>query len=331
MARSKWPRLAWRGAQAGAITLRPGSLQTRRGRYAAWCAAVLGDLGIEITTDGTAPARAALFAANHLSWLDSLVLAAAAEVSFVAKHELRRWPLIGTMIADSGGVFIRRDDPQAIEHAVNDVARCLAAGHAVCVFPEATTGDGQALRPFRPPFFESAVVSQAAVVPVALRYRSGGEDCGDALWRQDEPFGASLRRVLRLEGPLRAQLSIGEPIESAGRSRWQLAQAAEREVARMLGRPHDLPAPPPGAPHPAMAADLDLLRVLLDVAGRGDEWAGAGDLLATPLARLGLDSLAAIPVLLALEEKLQRPIPDDALAGFMNGATVGDFLRAMRA
>jgi len=330
MAAARWPRLAWRTVQAGAITLRPGALRTKRERYAAWCASVLADLRVEIAAEGAVPARAALFAANHLSWLDSLVLAAAAEVSFVAKQELRRWPLIGTMIADSGGVFIRRDDPEAIARAVRDVASCLEAGHAVCVFPEATTGDGCKLRPFRPSFFESALVSRAAVVPVALRYRIGGEDCSDALWRQDEPFGHSIRRVLRLRGPLRAQVSIGEPIESAGRSRWQLAQAAEREVMRMLGQAHGLPAPPPDAAQPAIAADLDLLRTLLDVAGRHDAASSAGDLLATPLARLGLDSLSAIPLLLALEEKLQRPIPDDALAGFMNGATVGDFLRAMR-
>lgn len=328
---ARWLRLACRAAQASAVPLLDSSLGARRTRYAAWCAAVLGDLDIEIAVDGVPAPRAALFAANHLSWLDSLVLGATAEVSFVAKHEILRWPLIGTMISDSGGVFIRRDDPEAIMRAVHEVGKALAAGHAMCVFPEATTGDGSVLLPFRSPLFESAVVTQSPVVPVALRYRIGAEDCRDALWLGGEPFAASLRRVLRLKGPLRAQVCFGEPIPSAGRSRLQLAEDAEREVARMLGRRVDSPAQPLAAPAPLAEEDLDLLHALIEAAGLQNVWGSSGELLTLPLARLGLDSLSAIPVLLTLEEKLQRPIADDALLGFMNGATVGDFLRAIRA
>src|SRR5262245_50450258 len=61
-----------------------------------WCRQGLPSLGIHFTTRGAAPENG-LLVANHLSYLDIMVLSAITPCVFVAKREIERWPIFGFM------------------------------------------------------------------------------------------------------------------------------------------------------------------------------------------------------------------------------------------
>ncbi len=115
-----------------------------------------------------------LFAANHVSWLDIFVLNCARPTTFVAKSEIRSWPLIGWLAAGADTIFIER----GFRHAVHRVSLAMQArfqqGQAVGLFPEGTTSEGFDLLPFYANLFEPAIQSGVAVQPVALRFYHRG-------------------------------------------------------------------------------------------------------------------------------------------------------------
>ncbi len=107
-------------------------------------------LGIRITVIGTPPQRApVLILSNHVSWLDVPVIASLMPLSFVAKQEIGGWPFFGTLARLQRTVFVDRTRRHATTDATNMIAERLAAGDAIVLFAEGTTGDGTRLLPFR--------------------------------------------------------------------------------------------------------------------------------------------------------------------------------------
>src|SRR2546429_6210201 len=116
--------------------------------------ALLSALGVRHRTSGRVPQRGALLVANHVSWLDVLVLLAYAPVRLLAKREVRGWPVIGALAAAMGTVFIDRTRPMSLPWTVADVADALRGGGVVAVFPEGTTWCGRTGGTFRPAMFQ---------------------------------------------------------------------------------------------------------------------------------------------------------------------------------
>lgn len=112
-----------------------------------------------------------LLASNHISWLDIHVINAFKPVRFVAKSEVRGWPVFGWMAEQLGTVFIRRDSARHARHVVDQMAQVLEI-ESVCIFPEGTSTSGESVLPFRPNLFESAILAHAPVFPIAIAYRS---------------------------------------------------------------------------------------------------------------------------------------------------------------
>jgi 1-acyl-sn-glycerol-3-phosphate acyltransferase len=112
-----------------------------------------------------------LLASNHISWLDIHVINAFKPVRFVAKSEVRGWPVFGWMAEQLGTVFIRRDSARHARQVVDQMAEVLKV-ESVCIFPEGTSTSGESVLPFKPNLFESAILANAPVSPIALAYRS---------------------------------------------------------------------------------------------------------------------------------------------------------------
>ncbi len=112
-----------------------------------------------------------LIAANHISWLDIHVINAFKPIRFVAKSEVAGWPIFGWMAKQLGTVFIRRDSARHARHVVAQLAQVLKS-ESVCIFPEGTSTCGEAVLPFKPNLFESAIASDALVYPLAIHYLS---------------------------------------------------------------------------------------------------------------------------------------------------------------
>ena len=106
---------------------------------------------VRVTQSGTppAPGEAALVLANHVSWLDIVVIGSLRPLSFVAKSEIAGWPVIGTLARLQRTVFIDRARRGATATVNSMIGERVAAGELVVLFAEGTTGDGLRLLPFR--------------------------------------------------------------------------------------------------------------------------------------------------------------------------------------
>jgi len=198
-----------------------------------WSARLLRILGTRLVLEGEPPRAAAVIVANHVAWLDVFVVLSVVPCRFIAKSEIRDWPLAGWIAARSGTIFIRRGlrrDIASINARVHDL---LVAGESVGLFPEGTTGEGGALLKFHSSLFEPAVVNAARVHPAAIRYlRPDGTPCEAAIYGE-RTFLQSLARIIR-EPAMRAELRFASPLAAGGTHRRELARRAQASVATML-------------------------------------------------------------------------------------------------
>lgn len=223
------------GLVAALTVMRSLSTGHHRALVRRWARWTLLAAGVRVRLSGKNLEHAGLILANHVSWLDILVIDSVAPCHFIAKVEIRRWPLVGFLCARAGTIFIERGRRHAV-HAVIETARQqLQAGDRVAVFAEGTTSDGTIVLPFHANLVEAAVRSGCPVQPLALRY----EDTSGQRSRAIEFIGAttfpqSLWRVLG--EPLTTAVLV--PLEPLGltveRTRHALAKAAEIAVRQAL-------------------------------------------------------------------------------------------------
>ena len=188
--------------------------------------------------DGRAAAAdGRLIVANHVSWLDIFAINAAAPSAFVAKAEIRRWPLVGLLVAAAGTVFIERSRRHAVHQAIERLRERMHNGWPAAVFPEATTSDGRCLLPFYANLIEVACDDGVDVLVVGLRYRGPDDQWPEALtYVGDTTFMASLWRVLGARG-VRVDVVLIETMTSAGRTRHELAARARVALSCRLALP----------------------------------------------------------------------------------------------
>ena len=206
----------------------------RMRRVGRWSAQMLRLLGIALDSRGTPRTGATLVVANHVSWLDILAVNAVHPVRFVSKADVRRWPLLGYLVACGGTLFIERERKRDALRVVHQVAEALIAGHTVAVFPEGTTGDGAALLPFHANLLQAAIATGTPVQPVALRFADAVHDPSPAAaYVGDTHLLASLWAVATAPG-LRVRVHWLAPEPAAGADRRALAEHLRRGIAAAL-------------------------------------------------------------------------------------------------
>jgi 1-acyl-sn-glycerol-3-phosphate acyltransferase len=183
---------------------------------------ILQVLGVRLVRRGPAPRPGSLLVANHVSWLDILVLLAVAPVRLVAKREVGTWPGIGAMAAMAGAIFLDRSRPKALPGAVDEVAAALRAGHSVAVFPEGTTFCGVNRGRFRPAMFQAAIDAGAPVVPTSITY-----DSTAPAFIGDDTLWDSVRRVAALRSLTVTLVTAPALRPDTGADRRSLARAAQ--------------------------------------------------------------------------------------------------------
>ncbi len=210
---------------------------------------LLRSVAVDVEIRGARPLLAGpvLLVANHVSWLDAQALGAVAGTRFVAKSEVRDWPVIGTMAARFGTLFIRRGHRRDAHRTKNAIAKLLVTGERIVVFPEGTTTDGTRVAPFYSALLQAAVDAAVPVQPVAIRYREAdGAPSAAAAFIDDMSFADSLAQVLA-RPRLVAELTFGAPIWSADKSRRELAARCRSFIMQALGlaAPVVVPCDPP--------------------------------------------------------------------------------------
>lgn len=152
--------------------------------------------------------------ANHVSWIDILVLGGATGAAFVAHDGIARWPVVGWLAAQNNTLFVARERRGALSHQL-DALRAAMQGHQpVALFPEGTTSDGNGLLPFKPSLLAVLLPPPRAVLiqPVHIDY---GAATGEIAWHGDEPAGTNAWRLLGRKGPLVVTLRFLPPFDPA--------------------------------------------------------------------------------------------------------------------
>lgn len=137
-----------------------------------WARSLCLAAGVKLVVHGEehlALGRGTVYASNHVSWFDVFAIASVLpRYTFVAKAELRKIPIFGWGAEGAGVVFLARENRSAAFEAYEVVAKKIAAGLNVVVFPEGTRGADYSLRPFKKGPFVLAIAAGAPVVPVVV-------------------------------------------------------------------------------------------------------------------------------------------------------------------
>jgi 1-acyl-sn-glycerol-3-phosphate acyltransferase len=186
-------------------------------------------LRIHVRTNG-APvcSRAVLFVSNHVSWLDIVVIGSITPVAFVAKREVRDWPLVGITAEMQRTVFVDRTRRHQTAGAVGEIVRRLAGGTSVVLFAEGTSSDGNRVLPFRSALLgaieEAAAASGAdniLIQPMSITYTGqhgipmGRQQRPLVAWYGNLDFMPHIKAFIK-QGAVDAVVSYGEPVMAEG-------------------------------------------------------------------------------------------------------------------
>ncbi len=208
-------------------------------RRSPWPSKFLGwvgrSAGMRLTVVGTPIPSHVLFLANHLSWLDIMLLADASGTAFVSKDDVARWPVIGWLASLNNTVFIARTQRNSVRGQADQLRSALMTGQPVALFPEGTTEGGTEVLPFRASLLASLFppLPGVKVQPVALDYGAAGEDIA---WLGKEGAAANAKRVLSRPGKARVKVHFLDPIDPADLpDRKALAEKSRAEIVAALG------------------------------------------------------------------------------------------------
>jgi 1-acyl-sn-glycerol-3-phosphate acyltransferase len=165
---------------------------------------------------------------NHLSYLDVLAFASLSPCVFVAKQEVRGWPVFGAFATMAGTVYVSRERRAANSGAAALMEEALAAGVPVVLFPEGTSSDGAQVLRFHSRFFEPAIRANAVLTAAAIGYTSSATEEAALAYHGDDVFGTHLVRTLG-QRDLQARVVFA----ASGRryaDRKEAARAAQGEV-----------------------------------------------------------------------------------------------------
>ena len=201
-------------------------------------------LGIHVELAGRPiPGGGRLVVSNHFGVLDSLILASVLPVSFVAKYELRDWPILGWVASSFGVLFVDRGRRSTVSDFAAQVQERTADGVDVLVFPEGTTSPDLTVLPFKTGAFEAvARGDDKAVLPVYLSVEKvdGQPAIGPirhrVVWSDSSvPFLEHCWQITALR-EISMEVRIGEPIPVANRDRKELAQLSRIAVEGLRDR-----------------------------------------------------------------------------------------------
>lgn len=197
-----------------------------------WARSLLTIAGAKVAIEGMEkiqPGGSYVFAANHLSYMDTPVVLANIPVQFrfLAKRGLFQIPFLGTHLARAGHIPVPRDDPRAAVKTMSTAAEVIRTrGISMLIFPEGGRSPDGELQPFKEGAAYIAIKAGVPVVPIAI--------IGT---REVLPFGSGHLR------PGRVALRIGDPIEIASmtlRDRGSLTADIREKVIALKFQPSDV-------------------------------------------------------------------------------------------
>jgi len=187
--------------------------------------------GIETQFTGDIPSSG-LLVCNHLSYLDILVLSALAPCVFVAKREVKHWPVFGWFAKLAGTVFVHREHRSQAVQTVDEIEAALQTGAVVVLFPEGTSSSGETVLPFKSSLLEPAARQTHPLTAGLLQYELGDGDVSEEVcyWK-DMTLVPHLINLCSKRG-VQASVHFNH-LREGNADRKQLARQLHAEVLRM--------------------------------------------------------------------------------------------------
>lgn len=199
-----------------------------------WSRHLLEICGIRLVIRGEISAAPALIVCNHISWLDIFAINACKPCRFVAKSDVRDWPVIGWLCARAGTIFIARGRQRDVRRIFQRLVSSIHSGERIAFFPEGTTSGQGKMQSFHANLFEAAIDADVPIQPYALRYLdSSGALHSAPEYIGDTTFMQSMIVILRHRGII-AELSVLPEIPNTVGSRRALAAATHASIATAL-------------------------------------------------------------------------------------------------
>ncbi len=213
----------------------------RVGAYAcrAWGRAMCAILSIRCDVGGPVPGHGVfIVAANHLSYLDILVLGSLYPSLFLAKREIASWPLFGWIARGAGTVFVDRDQAKDVVRAGREMAVQLALGMPFTIFPEGRSSRGVAILPFQPSLLEPAARAGVPCWAASISYETPGSvdpPSRTVCWHDSESLLTHVPRLIGLRRVVARVRFTEAPVRShdrktLARELWEKANASFEPV-----------------------------------------------------------------------------------------------------
>ncbi|MCL5286183.1 MAG: 1-acyl-sn-glycerol-3-phosphate acyltransferase [Nitrospirae bacterium] len=187
-----------------------------------------------VVSGGPITQESALIVANHISWMDIVVIRSLFPARFIAKEEIALWPVVGTSARKAGTFFIARRRLSSFRMTLEQVQKTLDNNGSVAVFPEGTTTCGDRILPFRSGLFEAAIRTGRPVLPIAIRYESPDHRSLSSIsYTGGESFAKSFWRTLG-EPRIIVRVHLLRSLDPAGCSRRELSGKAWTHLSSVL-------------------------------------------------------------------------------------------------
>ncbi len=191
--------------------------------------------GVKVEITGQPRRVDVLYVANHISWIDILLLAGETGSAFVARADMAPWPVLGWMATLNNSVYVARDQRLDVGAQAVAMKAALQTRQPLTLFPEGTTAGGLALLPFRSSLFAAVAPPPEgiAIQPVAIDY---GPEAPEIAWTDDESVGVNALRLMARHRPILVTLHFMEPIDiSLLGDRKAITAHARDAIAARLG------------------------------------------------------------------------------------------------
>lgn len=224
--------LAWGIGSFLTLPVPRARLRWRQFSVQRWAIGMGWLLGMRRSILGNPPRPPFLLVTNHLSYLDIILLSSCVKGVFVAKRDMRSWPLLGPLAQVTGTIWVNREVRRDAVRVLDLIDEAIARGDGVLLFPEGTTSSGSALLPMRPALLEWAAREQYPVHYAAITYRSapGALPAESGLcWWGGMSFGRHFRGVLRTRSFHAVVNFAAEPLTAP--TRGKLAERLQQAIA----------------------------------------------------------------------------------------------------
>ncbi len=206
----------------------------KKDRIQIWSQQLLAIFNVRVKMNLANLSGGTVIISNHVSWLDIFVINSVSPCRFVAKSDIRSWPMLGWLAEQAGTIYISRGSKSDVKRIYKHLIDQIEAGERVAFFPEGTTAEQGSLLPFHANLFEAAIHAKVPVQPIALRYLNAAGSLHLAVdFVGDMTFAASMDNILR-GGEVIVELQSLDPIPTEGCHRRELAAVARQSVARAL-------------------------------------------------------------------------------------------------